>query len=151
MGSRETFLRKQARLQRSLDRARDKYRAAASTIEEDLDAQDIVLVNLQRACEQAIDIAQILVRQLGVPRPTSNKELFTELSRAGHLDPGLARRLAAMVGFRNLLVHEYDVIDLAIVRAVVERELDVSDMLSATALRLLEDSGLTDDDGAAAG
>ena len=42
-------------------------------------------------------------------------------------------------------------IDLAIVRAVVERELDVSDMLSATALRLLEDSGLTDDDGAAAG
>lgn len=44
--------------------------------------------------------------------------------RAKILEPAFATRLSAMVGFRNILVHGYDSVDLAILRDVVENRLD---------------------------
>jgi uncharacterized protein YutE (UPF0331/DUF86 family) len=56
--------------------------------------------------------------------PRANRELFGLLERAGILNPALTTRLSAMTGFRNILVHGYDSVDLAILRDVVENRLD---------------------------
>ena len=48
------------------------------------------------------------------------------------MDAPLAVTLQKMVGFRNVLVHGYDTVDLAIVRDVVEHRLD--DLLQFVAL-----------------
>jgi uncharacterized protein YutE (UPF0331/DUF86 family) len=85
--------------------------------------QDAVVLNLQRACEQAIDAAArvVSIRRLGVPADSA--EAFTLLERAGALTPVTAARMRAMVGFRNVAVHQYQVLDQAILRAVVEKHL----------------------------
>ena len=85
--------------------------------------QDAVVLNLQRACEQAIDAAArvVSIRRLGVPADSA--EAFPLLERAGALTPVTAARMRAMVGFRNVAVHQYQVLDQAILRAVVEKHL----------------------------
>jgi uncharacterized protein YutE (UPF0331/DUF86 family) len=86
--------------------------------------QDAVALNLQRACEQCIDLANyvIKVRKLGLPK--ESKESFRLLATS-HIIPGdLAKRLEGMVGFRNILVHEYQRMDLQLMIDVIENRLD---------------------------
>ena len=56
--------------------------------------------------------------------PSTNRELFDRLEQAGWIGPALAGVLRDMAGFRNILVHGYDTVDLAIVRDVMEHRLD---------------------------
>jgi len=62
------------------------------------------------------------LRTLGEPR--TNRELFDLLARGGVISTQLAGTLKNMAGFRNILVHGYQDVDLAIVRDIVERRLD---------------------------
>jgi uncharacterized protein YutE (UPF0331/DUF86 family) len=59
--------------------------------------------------------------RLGEPR--TSRELFDLLERSGWVPAPLAATLRNMVGFRNVLVHGYDDVDVAIVRDVVEHRL----------------------------
>lgn len=75
---------------------------------------------LQLAIQATIDVAAHIVadEQLGDPR--SAHELFTLLAAGGWIAAADLPTLRAMVGFRNVLVHEYDTVDLGIVRDVAE-------------------------------
>jgi uncharacterized protein YutE (UPF0331/DUF86 family) len=64
----------------------------------------------------------VRVRRLGVPQET--REAFSLLERAQVLDPDLAVRLKKMVGFRNVAVHDYQKLDLEIVRRIIVDHLD---------------------------
>jgi len=77
-----------------------------------------------RACETAIDLANhiIRVRKLGIP--VSSADAFELLKAEGVIDSGLAERMKKMVGFRNTLRHQYTKVDIAIVEAVIQTELD---------------------------
>lgn len=79
---------------------------------------DAVAMNLQRAAELTIDIANHLVRirKLGLPR--DSRESFTLLAQVGVIDEEMMRKLQGMVGFRNILVHEYQ--DMQILIDVIE-------------------------------
>jgi uncharacterized protein YutE (UPF0331/DUF86 family) len=63
------------------------------------------------AIEAAIDVAQHLCASEQWGAPASNADAFTVLAHHGAIDPDLAARLASAVGFRNVLVHEYAVVD----------------------------------------
>ena len=63
------------------------------------------------AIEAAIDVAQHLCASEQWGSPATNADAFTILARHGVVDAGLATRLAGAVGFRNVLVHEYAVVD----------------------------------------
>ncbi len=82
--------------------------------------QDAVAMNLQRIAELTIDIANhlIKVRKLGLPR--DSRESFSLLEQAGLIDTEMMRKLQGMVGFRNILVHEYQKMDMAIMVKVIE-------------------------------
>ncbi len=84
---------------------------------------DAVVLNLQRACEMAIDAAcrEVSRRRLGVP--TDSADAFTLLERESLLSPRVAERMRRMVGFRNVAVHEYRRLDPAVVRTVVQHRL----------------------------
>ncbi|MFM8986263.1 MAG: type VII toxin-antitoxin system HepT family RNase toxin [Planctomycetia bacterium] len=84
---------------------------------------DAVVLNLQRACEQAIDAACREVSRRGLGVPTDSADAFTMLERDSILLPTVADRMRRMVGFRNVVVHEYRRIDPAVVRTVVGHRL----------------------------
>lgn len=46
------------------------------------------------------------------------------LEGAGWLPPGLSRRMRAIVGFRNVAVHDYQSLSLEVVRGILEKHLD---------------------------
>lgn len=69
-----------------------------------------------------------------VPTSAWPRGLFDLLLRQRYVSESLAEALRNMAGFRNILVHGYDTVDLAIVRDVVEHRLD--DLLAfASAIR----------------
>ena len=125
----DVLIAKQQSLERCLARVRHAWEQPATLpFEQDYDRQDIIVLNLQRACEQALDMANHVVaaRKLGWPRTSS--ESFDLLERAGIVTADMAGRMKAMVGLRNVVVHQYQDLDLAIVTSVVREHLsDLSD------------------------
>lgn len=85
--------------------------------------QDSIILNLQRAVEAAIDIAMHLcaVYRFGVPQ--SIREAFDLLEENMVVSKELAKKLKAMVGFRNIAVHDYQAINLEILRSIIEENL----------------------------
>lgn len=73
------------------------------------------------AIEACIDIAHHLCSSEGWGPPDTNAEAMRVLGRNGVLSPGLADEMAAAVGFRDVLVHQYADVDHAI---TVERLAD---------------------------
>ena len=103
----------------------------------DVREQRFVEHTLQVAIQAALDVASHIVsdRRLGEPR--TNRELFDLLQRDGWLDVPLTATLRNMVGFRNVLVHGYDDVDLAVVRDVLANHLgDLAAFVAAVRRRL---------------
>lgn len=61
------------------------------------------------------------------------------LEGAGRLTPALSHRLQAMVGFRNIAVHRYQDLDLAILKSILDERLD--DFVEFTSCVLRSDTG----------
>lgn len=130
----DVLLNKAAAIERAVGRARQEYAGDDANLLQNQTRQDAIILNLQRACESSIDAAMHLVRvhRLGVPQET--REAFDLLERAGHIDPSLATRLRKMVGFRNVAVHDYQKLNLDVVRSILVERLD--DFLEFTRLLL---------------
>lgn len=111
-------------LQRCITRAREAHAAAGDHFSTNHDLQDAAVLNIIRACETAIDLANMLVRKKQLGIPSESKDAFRLLAHEGLIDASLADSLAAMIGFRNIAVHQYDTLDLDIVEKVINDELD---------------------------
>jgi uncharacterized protein YutE (UPF0331/DUF86 family) len=122
-------------LERCIARAREEL-AASVSFDTDYTRQDAAILNVERACEASIDIMNRIVRLRGLGAPASTRDGFDRLVRAAVIEQSLADRLMRMVGFRNLAVHQYQKLDIIIVRAVIEKSLDDLLEFSALALRL---------------
>ncbi len=85
---------------------------------ENLMTQDIVVLNLQRACQAAIQIAKHTMAVLHLGLAQTSSEAFFILHREGLLDATLSRQMQAMVGFRNIAVHVYQELDMTVVREI---------------------------------
>ncbi len=103
----------------------------------DVREQRFVEHTLQVAIQAALDVASHIVsdRRLGEPR--TNRELFDLLRRDHWIDESLAGTLRNMAGFRNVLVHGYDDVDLDAVRDVLDHHLtDLEAYVSAVRQQL---------------
>ena len=119
----DVILNKAAIIERCVKRIREVYDHDPANLS-DLTKQDSIILNIQRACEASIDIAMHIVseRKLGIPR--SSRDAFKMLQEAGILDADLANRLMSMVGFRNIAVHDYQSLNLDILKAILDRHID---------------------------
>lgn len=120
----DVVLNKSAIIERCLERVREEYQGYEDSLATDLTRQDAIILNLLRACEAAIDLAMhgVRIRRLGLPQ--ESRAAFQMLADAGVIEPGQADRLKAMVGFRNIAVHNYQALDLDIVRSIINDRLD---------------------------
>lgn len=119
----DVILNKYAIIDRCLKRVEEEYRGNEHTLSTDFTRQDSVILNIQRACQAAQDLANrvIRIRQLGIPQ--NARESFSLLADAQLLSPELANTLSKMVGFRNIAVHEYQKLNVDILRAVIDKHL----------------------------
>jgi uncharacterized protein YutE (UPF0331/DUF86 family) len=118
----DIVINKQAIVERCLRRIDEEFRAEPGRLENHT-IQDSVVLNLQRACEATIDTAMHVVaeRKLGVPQDA--RGAFDLLRQAGVLEEALAARMKAMVGFRNIAVHDYQRLSTAILEAILTQRL----------------------------
>ncbi len=120
----ELIAQKLDSLRRCLQRLEDKCPATAAELESDLDAQDIVSLNLTRAVQLSVDIAlHWIAEHPGVKTPSTMGESFILLAQAKIINEELAERMRKAVGFRNLAVHNYEEIDWAIVISICKYRL----------------------------
>lgn len=120
----EVLLNKAATIERCVARAREEYDKDTTTFDVDQTRQDAAILNLQRACEAAIDAGNRLIRlrQLGLPQ--SARQVFELLAQAQLIDPGLAKVMQQMTGFRNIAVHDYQAVHVPIVIAIIQKHTD---------------------------
>ena len=85
---------------------------------------DAVEFNILRIIELCIDLANhvVRVRKLGIPK--ESRASFTMLAREGLIPKELSKLLEGMVGFRNVLIHEYRELDIEVMKDVIEHRLD---------------------------
>ncbi len=119
----DSILNKLATIDRCLKRIREVYDLAKEQFDTDYTSQDSIILNLQRACEASIDVANILNKQHNTGIPQSSRDSFELLKKAGLLSAPLALSLQKMVGLRNVAVHDYQALNLEIVKHVVEHRL----------------------------
>lgn len=131
----DVIVNKVAIIERCLRRIAQEHAGDDRNLFENLTKQDSIVLNLQRACEAAIDLAMHVVatRRLGVPQ--ESREAFDLLAAAGYIDGDLAERLKRMVGFRNVAVHDYRALALPIVRSIITERLGDFLALTKTMLR----------------
>jgi uncharacterized protein YutE (UPF0331/DUF86 family) len=90
----------------------------------DINRQDVIVLNLERAVQACVDVGLHLFSSLNEPLPDSMGEVFLKLARLGIIDEATALALKGAVGFRNVAVHAYDEIDYAIVFSICTKHLD---------------------------
>jgi uncharacterized protein YutE (UPF0331/DUF86 family) len=114
----DILLNKAAIIERCVRRMLEEARSCPRL--DDFTHVDALTLNIERACQAAIDMAMHVVadRHLGVPQSTA--EAFVLLERAGMIDGALAAALGGMVGFRNVAVHQDEDIDMSVLRWIVD-------------------------------
>lgn len=101
-----------------------KTLARPEQIRHDVREERFVEHTLQIAIQAALDVASHIVADDRLGEPRTNRELFDLLERYGWIPADLAASLRQMAGFRNILVHGYEIVDLALVEEIVRNDLD---------------------------
>jgi uncharacterized protein YutE (UPF0331/DUF86 family) len=111
-------------IQRCIQRAREEYGSDSEGFDTNYTKQDAAILNVVRACEQAIDLANYVIKKHKLGIPTSSTESFDLLRQKLIIDASLAEKLKKMVHFRNTVIHQYQRTDMSIVKAVIVSDLN---------------------------
>lgn len=106
-----------ARMEKHLRRVQAKLPETAEGFVPASDASDAVILHLWQAVQIAIDLATATCVRRGLGAPTGYADAFAKLGRDGVLDAQLAERLGRAAGFRNVVAHEYEALDMRRVHA----------------------------------
>jgi uncharacterized protein YutE (UPF0331/DUF86 family) len=115
----DVLLNKGAIIERCIRRIREEH--AANPALDNFTHVDALTLNVERACQAAIDMAMHLVARERLGLPQSSGQAFLLLEKAGYLPTSIARAMRAMTGFRNIAVHQYEEMDADILQQVVEK------------------------------
>jgi uncharacterized protein YutE (UPF0331/DUF86 family) len=118
----DVILNKISVIERCLNRIQEVYANEPSNLT-DYTKQDSIILNIQRACESSIDLAMHIVAERRLGLPQNSRDAFDMLHSHLIIDEDTAKRLKAMVGFRNIAVHDYQTINLEILKQILDHHL----------------------------
>ena len=110
---RQVVAERTAAVERHLRRVAERLPARPEELAPASDASDAVVLHLWQATQTVIDLALSACLELDLGTPTSYADAFRRLAEAGRVPPDLASRLALAAGFRNVVAHAYDKLDMA--------------------------------------
>lgn len=131
----EVLLGKVATIERCIARAREEYLAAGESFSTDFTRQDAAILNVQRACEAALDMGYYVVKRDKLGLPQSARQVFEILLQSKVINAELAAALKKMISFRNIVVHDYQTLILPVAIDVITLHLDELLQYSAVLLQ----------------
>lgn len=122
MENEAVILNKLESIERCINRINEEYENNPKNLD-DYSRNDAIVLNLQRACESATDIAMYIVstKKLGIPQ--SKREAFELLEREKIISSQMCKNMKNMTEFINIAIHEYRQIDVEILQDVIENHL----------------------------
>ena len=78
----EVLINKAATIERCVARAREEYAADPQGFAQNFTRQDAAILNIQRACEAALDMGLHIIRRERLGVPQSARDTFTLLNQA---------------------------------------------------------------------
>jgi len=122
MPDRDIMISKASSVQRCLKRIKDVTSLDPESLENQ-DKQDIFVLNLQRAIQACIDLAAHIVASEALGIPETVRENFSLLQSKGIISSDMTVKMQKMTGFRNIAVHDYQTMDLMILKSVLTKDL----------------------------
>ena len=108
-------------LRRYIQRVEEKTPSNIDQLIQDPDVQDILVLNLTRSVQLCVDIGSHVISESDELAPTTMGDVFSTLQRLGAITPVTCISMQKAVGFRNVAVHNYDVINWEIVFAICQK------------------------------
>ena len=99
-------------VQRHLARVAERLPPAPGALQPATDASDAVVLHLWQATQIVIDVAMGACFALRLGTPRSYADAFRRLREAEVVDAALADRLVRAAGFRNVVAHAYESLDM---------------------------------------
>ena len=99
-------------LERHLARVAEKLPESADGLVASGDASDAVILHLWQATQIVIDLAVAACVAHGSGTPQSYADAFRRLQTKGLIDVTLADRLVKAAGFRHVVAHAYERLDM---------------------------------------
>ena len=96
---------------------------------------------IQVSIENIIYIANIIVSVSEKENPNTYRETMTLLGDIGVVTKTFATRLANMVGFRNILVHDYTKVDSEIILNILKEDINDFIRFSKEVTRWMKENG----------
>lgn len=115
--------RKVAAIRDAVGRIREMLPDTPAAFLADRTAREVVTLNLFLALQETIGLATHWLADEGVAVPDTYGDVFSTLAERGIIDLELGDRLRAAAGLRNLVAHQYGVLDFTRVYAVARTEL----------------------------
>ncbi|MEK6531122.1 MAG: DUF86 domain-containing protein [Deltaproteobacteria bacterium] len=84
-------------------------------LEENIDIRGAVERYLYLASQASIDLAEAVIAYRRLRKPATMGEAFHILNEEGIIPARLRNRMVDMVGFRNIMAHDYEKVDYSIV------------------------------------
>lgn len=109
---RELLAERTMAVERHLRRVADRLPSSPLDLQPATDVSDAVILHLWQATQIVIDLAVAACLWMKLGTPASYADAFRLLERAGVLEPALADRLVRAAGFRNVVAHAYDTLDM---------------------------------------
>ena len=122
MSNLEVIIEKTNHIQNCLKRIEDTLQGDLRRLDH-LDAQDIVILNLQRAIQLVMDMGAHIVSTENLGIPINLKDVFVILEKNNILEHNLGNKMQKMVGFRNIAVHDYQAINPDILKSILVNHL----------------------------
>ena len=119
----DVIMNKTAIIERCIKRIYEEYEGNPENLN-NLTKQDSIILNIQRAAEACIDLSMHIVAEKAYGIPQNSRDAFELLQSNGYITVDLGTRLKAMVGFRNIALHDYQTINLSIVQKIIEIHLN---------------------------
>ena len=114
----DVLLNNAATIERCVARVREEFQAAGDAFANNYSRQDAAILNIQRACEAALDMGHHIIRREKLGIPQSARDVFELLKQAGWI-----------------AVHDYQALLLPITVRIITQHLDEFLQFSQTMLQ----------------
>lgn len=132
---RDIILNKAQIIERCWERINEEYDNNEENLE-NYTKQDSIILNIQRMCEACIDLGMHYAAEHKLGIPQSSRDVFDILKLEGVISHELAESLKKMVGFRNIAIHDYQNINIDIVKNIIVKDLnDIKEFASIILLQ----------------